>query len=310
MEKSGFVAGAFLPDIEKNKNLFERAMQPVEGRDGIITVTPELLKNGAVVVVVWNIKQHTAEWKYINSHLDSVRVPQDKLEIWKNWRRLPSKGRKPNDGFRGFIHSKIGDVKPDAYGLPGGQIEEYEYEQGEAKKKLFAIPDDYENGGEHFSDYSLHREWVEETGFLAIRERKALFERVIKFYEDDNKHMYDPTMDHGDYFFWVRDVVGKMKEDGVEGETLAPEIVPITSLHPGNFYKKHAHGLTEILTRLVNEYGMEGYKDALKYLKITFRPCQKLRKYPKIRVPELAGLSDEEVFAYAMAQDKVTPLKK
>src|SRR3989344_2609518 len=342
--RSAFVAGVYLPEL--TEELIEKALLPIEGRDeSIITINRELLAKGAIVVV-WNIKKHIAEWKWIDSHRDIVRVPQEKLDIWRKWRHLPRGDRGWNSGFNGFVGNQIIDVeiapgkscrtlirnlKHNAYGLPGGSIEKHEFKDGEARRKLFQTISDYEISGDHYSDYAAHREFVEETGFTALRERPgpfgktvyttnekgveipaydSLFERVIQFYEEDREHPGDPTYQHEDFFFWVREVLGKMNDVGVEAETLAPEIVPIMSLNRGNFYKKHAHGLMATLDMLIREYGKTEYCEALEYLQRTFPPSKKLSREPSIRIPELAGLADKDMFAYAMALDKVQPLRK
>ena len=345
--RSAFVAGVYLPEL--TEELIEKALLPIEGRDeSIITINRELLAKGAVVVV-WNIKKHIAEWKWINSHRDVVRVPQEKLDIWRKWRHLPKGDRGWNSGFNGFVGNQIVEVeiasgkvcrkrisalKHNAYGLPGGLTEEHEFKDGEVRRKLFQTESDYETSGDHYSDYAFHREWVEETGFLALREREdqenpfgkkirlfdeegcdvpvydALFERVIQFYEEDRNHPGDPTYQHENYFFWVREVLGKMHEVGVEEETLAPEILPIMALNLGNFYKKHAHGLMATLDMLIREYGKTEYREALEHLQKTFPPSKKLRREPKNRVPEMTGLSEKEIFNYVMALDKVQPLRK
>lgn len=331
--RSGFVAGAYVLS-KPTEEIVERALLPIEGRDeSIITINRELLEKGAVVVV-WNIKKNIAEWQWIDSHRDIVRVPQEKLDIWRKWRHLPRGDRGWNSGFNGFIGNQVVDMKEasgkcykkrikdfkhNAYGLPGGQIEPYDHTAGETRKKLFQTATDYANSGEHYSDYAFHREWVEETGFLALREHKescdvqvydALFERVIQFYEEDRDHPGDPTYQHEDFFFWVREVIGKMNEVGVPEETLAPEIVPILSLNRSNFYKKHAHGLMATLDMLIREHGETEYREALEYLQKTFPPSKKLGREPNIRVPEMTGLAEEDLFKYAMALDKVKPLHR
>lgn len=307
MEKSGFVAGTYLP--EPTEEIIQQALKPIEERERIITVNRELLEKGAVVVV-WNIKTYTAAWKWIDSHREIIKVPQEKLDVWRTWRKLPRGRERWQGGFRAFVLSHIGDVKPDAYGLPGGKIERYEYDASDARRKIFETAIDYEDSGEHYSDYAFHRELVEETGVIAIRNKKPLFERIIQFYEDDREHPEDMAMEHRDYFFWVSEAIGELNKVGVEEETLAPEIVPIMSLRPSNFYKKHAHGLMATLDRLVNKYGKTEYRDALQYLRQTFQPCEKLRREPRVNIPEMKGLSDEDIFAYTMRQDKVTPLQR
>ena len=311
MESSGFVAGAYFP--EPTKENVEKALA-VDGRENIITVNRELLEKGPLITVDWNIKTYTAVWKWIDHNKHLVKKTDAELREMRQYRRLDDRSAPfYNYDYQRFLYwlrQRIGDTKPDAYGLPGGQIEQYEYVAGDARKKLFKTDADYVNSGEHYSDYAFHREFVEETGLIAIRDKKALFERVIQFYEEDREHPGDPTYEHENYFFWVREVIGKMNEEGVPEETLAPEIVPIMSLNRGNFYKKHAHGLMATLNRLVNEYGQEKYREALQYLQKTFPPSKKLRREPRIRIPEMAGLSEKEIFEYVMALDKIKPLRK
>ena len=248
-----------------------------------------------------------------NRHL--VRKTDAELEEMRSYRRLDDRTAPfYNYHYQRFLYwlrQRIGDTKPDAFGLPGGKIEEYEYNEGDARKKLFQTATDYVNGGEHYSDYALPREWVEETGLLAIRDKKALFERVIQFYEEDLQHIGDPTWEHEDFFFWIRELIGQMNEVGVPEETLAPEIVPVMSLNRGNFYTKHSQGFMATLNMLIREHGKgKQYREALEYFQKTFPPSKKLRREPRIRIPEMAGLSEKEIFDYVMALDKVKPLRR
>ena len=331
--RSGFVAGAIL--LEPTDELIEKALA-VEGRENIITINRELLETSLLTVVVWNIKTYATAWKWIDKNRHLVRKTDTELEEMRKYRRLDDKTAPfYNYHYQRFLYwlrQRIGDTKPDAYGLPGGKIEEYEYAEGDARKKLFQTATDYVNGGEHYSDYAFHRELVEETGFTALLERKndagniiyrtnekgieipvydSLFERVIQFYEEDREHPGDPTYQHEDFFFWVREVIGKMRKTGVEEETLAPEVVPIKSLNRSCAYKKHMHGLMATLNMLIREHGKgKQYREALEYLQKTFPPSKKLSREPSIRTPELTGLADKDMFAYAMALDKVKPLRR
>lgn len=222
--------------------------------------------------------------------------------------------------------------KPDRYGLPWGKIEEFDHTESTRLNALFHSPKIkklLENGADfgdtliHYADLRALYELLEETGLNAVRIRSdnegntlylpdgetpigdSLIERLTHLYQYDRLHLADKTIDHEVFFFWVKEAIGELNKEGAAGETEAPEILPILSLTPRNFYKKHAYGIMILLDKLIKEHGRAEYTEPLLYLQHTFGQCNLLRKDPAITVPDFS--SDAEIWA-AVSKD-FTPLK-
>ncbi|MDO8522718.1 MAG: hypothetical protein Q7S12_00315 [bacterium] len=211
--------------------------------------------------------------------------------------------------------------KPDRYGLPWGKIEEFDHKESDRINSFFESPKIKEllkNGSDfgdtliHYADLRALYELLEETGLNALRIRTdsegntlylpdnktpisdALFERLAHLFQYDRLDK-EKAVDHEVFFFWIKEVIGKINEVGAEGETEAPEILPIMALTTRNFYKKHAYGIMILLDKLIKEYGEIEHSEPLLYLQQTFGHCDMLRKDPAITIPNLS--SDAEIWA-------------
>ncbi len=250
------------------------------------------------IIVVKNIKTDFAIRNFLPTvgHPSFKDIGERNRWVFKEWERLG-----------------IEKPKPDGYGLPGGKIDDYEYEH---------YPKDY-------FDYALPREWSEEAGTLIVEEagveedgkRKFMptYERITMFYAKSRDHTTEE--DHEHFFFHVLKMHGELRTDGVEGETEAPRIIEIKKLTPERssqkrpegcvfFYSKHALGVTILLKRLVSE-GKTEYQESLDHMRRTFTRTPQdlgLSEKPKDRKIEPLiniNLSDEELFVAEMQKMKV-----
>lgn len=269
------------------------------------------------LVLNWNIKTQTSLINYLNKYKKErpATITEERirgLEAQQKLMKIPGdiwywvKPRWQKEGI---------DPKPDAYGLFGGMIEQWEIDQH---------PTDY-------FDYRMASEAVEETGLIIVRqlqngERVSLFRRVClvygknkqqgggKIYEKFNhkeiEALKNPSQEKGHtyevYFFHILEADGALRDTGFPGETRAPEIIPITSLYPRNsqveganwFYPKHAFGLKILLRQLI-EHGKIEYKEALAHLEkqSCYDHSLGFQEFPEL-IPTL-DLSDEETWLRA-----------
>ncbi len=251
-------------------------------------------------------------------------------EPFRNERRIPG-------WLLYFARPYIGDTKWDAWGTLGGNINLDEYIDGDKLRELYANEEDYENSMEHPADYAVVREVGEEGGGIQIIRPKTdssgntikakrpdgkeilivdpLYERVAKFYEDSKpwkkKKKKKDHAEHEDFCFLIHEYDGEVKNQGVEGETLPPEYLPIMALSPKIYYKKHIEMMRFTLNRVVYEYGRSELENALNYISnaTIFSKSEKLRKEPRFRKPTL-GLADDKLWADFTESNKIKPLEK
>ena len=354
--KSGSVGGVYIYP-QMTDELVAEAMKRSSKWRYDIEVNEDLLKNGPCVLAVYNKKRSIGFWNWTDEHPDIVAkrmAERGKDEQWLKTLRTqrhvpdwlmreaypPSKYGKEIETANGNYFDKYFYApKPDKYGLPWGKIEDHDKTESERLRRLYQTKTMQEliARGAKFGDTDIHYadirflyELVEETGYLAVRERlgddgekmylpdgetpiyDSLFERFAVFYKYDRIDPNDQTIDHEIYFFWIKDAVGKLNEEGAQGETDPPEILPLKSLKSGrhgkagNFYPTHAHGIMMLLDKLIREQGKSEYIEALKYLQWEFPPNNMLRREPHIKEPNL-NLPDNEMFT-EMFKD-VRPLK-
>ena len=356
-EKTGSVFGVYLPELtdEFVEKVTEECLSKqklfVDRNRQIIPITKDLVRQG-VCLNVWNIKTHYPTWKWVNGlspesfkavivklhtpfHLRWLNnlVYDQFLELcepFRNERRIP--------GWLLYLaRPYIGDTKPDAFGLLGGNIDLNEFDNGDKIRELFPNEKDYENSTEHPSDYAIIREFGEEGGGLQIIRLKKdsegytikvkrpdgeevplvdeiYYERVAKFYEDSKPWEKNPKeekryADHEDFCFLINKVDGEMKNHVVKGETLAAEYVPLMALSPKDCFKKHAEMLRVTMNRVVHEYGRKNLANALDYITATFPESDKLRKEPKFRQPRL-GMADNILWDNFTQDNKIKPFEK
>lgn len=265
---------------------------------GIYFADPEHL------VAVRNIKKRYAILKYLREHQNDRDYPFrrgtvefiEKLINNKKTKMVPIE-------FSEWVFGRwqvenIHHPKTDSYGLPGGEIDDYEIEK---------YPNDY-------FDYALPREFAEETGLLAIKETEKqnengkkimenLFRRSSLLWAKDKNEESGKTYEN--YFFHVFDVNPKstLNPVGVDGETEPAELVPIAELGRRDvlgkikypFYPKHAMGLKIFLQQTVDA-GHKEYEEALKHIEETFpqSPEQRGLSYIKIGLEPTIVLTDDE----------------
>lgn len=247
-----------------------------------------ILVNPTHVILVWNIKFITKARELLATVPHDFSGWEDAFEDWRKRRELPRR-------VRDWVYSKLMEpgqkmVKGDKYGFGCGHIEE--------RDEFLAIA---RNDPENYPHYALMREFKEEIGTKIAKEVNGrveiLFEHVGTQYEKDHE---SGAMTYPTNFYWVKEAYGELNKEGFEGETEAPELVRITTLDPRNFYPKHGYALKALLSRLVWEYGMKEYADALNYVSKVFRGAEE--KYANdfleasIRTPELQ-LSNAEIWA-------------
>lgn len=271
---------------------------------GIYFMDPEHL------VSVRNIKKRYAILKYLREHQNEKDYPFkrgtiefiEKLINDKKIRMVPIE-------FSEWVFGKwqienIPHPKTDSYGLPGGEIDNYELEK---------YPNDY-------FDYALPREFAEETGLLAIVETEKkdkngktimenLFRRTCLLWAKDKNEESGKTYEN--YFFHVFDVNPKsiLNPIGVEGETEPAELVPIAELGKRDergkikypFYPKHAMGLKIFLQQMLDT-GHKEYEKALKHIEETFpqSPEQRGLSYKRIDPEPTIVLTDDEAWFKAI----------
>ncbi|MEK7560044.1 MAG: NUDIX hydrolase [Patescibacteria group bacterium] len=199
--------------------------------------------------------------------------------------------------FEKWRKERVYPPKIDVYGLPGGEIDEYEIQN---------YPTDY-------FDYALPREFAEETGLSPIIKDgkdekgrtiyKNLFRRSSLLWAKDNREENGKTYEN--YFFHVFgiDPTSKLNTEGVEEETEAPEIVQISKLGTEEFpfYPKHAIGL-KILLRQLLEAGQAEYEPALKHIeeKYPWTPEQRGLSFEKLDPEPTIVLTDDEAWIKAV----------
>ena len=344
---SGSAGGIYIYP-EMTDELIAEAMKRSSRWRYDINVTEDLLKQGPCLLAVPNIKRKIGFWNWADAHPETVAA---KLALWdkdaawlatlRTQRHIPDwlmrKAYPPKEygkwigGDDGYFDKYFYAPKPNKYGLPWGKIEKFDKTESErlrclyqtkAMRELIASGTKFGDTDIHYADIRFLYELVEETGYLAVRERlgqagnkiylpdgvtpiyDSLFERLAIFYKFDRNNPDDQTIDHEIYFFWVKEVIGKLNEEGAPGETDPPEILPIMSLtsgrhnrgKPGNFYPTHAHGVMVLLDKLIREQGRTDYAEALKYLQWEFSMNNNLlSKEPRIKKPNL-NLPDNEMF--------------
>lgn len=270
---------------------------------GIFMPDPEHL------VSVWNIKKRYEILKYLREHQTDRDYPFkrgtvefiEKLITDKKRRRVPVE-------FSEWVFEKwqienIPHPKDDGYGLPGGEIDNYELEK---------YPNDY-------FDYALPREFSEETGLLVVKETNKrnengqtimenLFRRICLLWTKSKNEESGKTYEN--YFFHVFDVNQKsaINPKGVEGETESAELVPIIELGKKDafgkvkypFYPKHAMGLKIFLQQMIDA-GHKEYEKALKHMEETFPQSLEQRKlsYKRIDPEPTIVLTDDETWIRA-----------
>ena len=287
------------------------------------------------------VAKRMAEWGKDEAWLKTLRT-QRHFPDWLMREAFPPAkyGKDIKTGNGSYFDRYFYAPKPDKYGLPWGKIEDFDKTESERIRQLYQTKTMRQliaNGAKfgdtdiHYADIRFLYELVEEAGYLAVRERKdefdntvylpdgvtpiydSLFERLAVLYKYDRNDPDDQTIDHEIYIFWIKDVVGKLNEEGATGETDPPEILPVMSLTsgrhgkgPGNCYPTHAHGIMILLDKLIREQGRTDYIEALKYLQWEFPPNKMLRREPHIKKPNL-NLPDNEMFKDYFKD--VTPLK-
>ncbi len=241
------------------------------------------------ILVVPNIKTRHAILKYLKDNRHDLA---EQIKLWERRKFIPKDV--VQEVFARFEKERIHRPKPDKFGLPGGEIDQYE---------LDFYP-------ENTPSYTLPREIVEETGYNPVEiidkgngesERIALFEKIICLYSPNKKEESGKTYET--HFFLINRVIGEMNKMGVDGETDAPQIVEIASLHPGNFYPKHALGVKYALRKLIRE-GKTEYQEIFDHFEKVF--SMPLPGLSETRIPPdpKVDLSDDELWEQVMASTK------
>ncbi|MEK7503244.1 MAG: hypothetical protein AAB556_02250 [Patescibacteria group bacterium] len=280
------------------------------------------------LVLNWGIKTQTTLCNYLDEYKKDLPswITNERIKDLREQRKLKIPGDiwhwvKPR-----WQKEDI-DPKPDAYGLFGGMIEQWEIENH---------PNDY-------FDYRITSEAVEETGLIIVRELKyhngksildpdgkpkriSLFRRICLVYAENKKQgggkvyekfnhktieaLRNPNQEEGHtyevYFFHIMEADGTLSTEDHKGETRAPEIIPITSLYPRNsqveganwFYPKHAFGLKILLRQLIKE-GKNEYKEPLAHLEKEFQHDDRLGFVEFADSTPTLDLSDEDAWLRA-----------
>ncbi len=331
MITSSSVGGLYLPPL--TDALVQEGLRRSANKREIV-VTQELLEKGFNIVSPWNTKRKTGQVNWIYGYWEMRNTETGIQKIWhpphlelvkERLRNCPEEEKEARIAemsarrhFPNWITKLAYPAgmywapKPDMYGLPFGKIEQFDHDESakamfysSAKmKELFESGTEYGAPGEHYSDYALAREFVEETGLVAVRKKtnagghavcEPLFERLVRFYQYDRNDPDNQTVDHEVFFFEIKYPDGELNTVGVPEETEPPEILPILSLNPGNFYNKHAHGLMYLLRKFVRDFGWVKYDEPLKHLETTFPPCPMLRQAPSVVMPSF-DLPDEKMW--------------
>lgn len=308
-----WVSGGLLNVWDKKKWAFELKAVP---------------SHRALVLSTLRVKEENKE-KTLDEMLQRKRIPKFILEMVF-----------PEANYGEWIWTKDGEYydrfyhapKPDRFGLPWGKIEKFDHTESDRLNALFQTPiirDLQKNGADfgdtliHYADLRALYELLEEAGYNAVRIRTdshgntlylpdnktpisdSLFERLAHLYQYDRFNLNDKTIDHEIIFYWIKEVIGELNKEGAAGETGPPVILPLLSLTPRIFYRKHAYGIMILLDKLIKEFGKIEYSEPLLYLQHTFGQCNMLRKDPAITIPDLS--SDAEIWA-AISED-IVPLK-
>jgi len=198
--------------------------------------------------------------------------------------------------------------KPDRLEMIGGIIDEYEFEHH---------PIDY-------GDYSLPREFCEESGLIIVDSNlNNMFEDIATFYEKD-RTLSEDNCEYKQRLYWIvgatrKDGAGQELKDkngfpnprstGVKNETFPAFYIEVKRLVPHNFHRKHAFFLKYALEWRI-ELGETQYQESLEHMKsagfveITLPTKPTIRHMPN-KKPE--NVSDEELFLREMAD--VRPLQ-
>ncbi|MBI2023472.1 hypothetical protein HYT01_02850 [Candidatus Giovannonibacteria bacterium] len=211
-------------------------------------------------------------------------------------------------------------IKPDGYGFPAGDMEKWDAFDEEELRKENKVWDMVWNREKSLWEpfgmaaATLTREYAEETGQTCWSEKNVngVIHIIPKFSlicaksspnRDKNEKNRTP---YENYYFHVEESYGPLNTHGVEGETRAPEIIPIMKLNPEfnpfhrpkdsvPFYRKHLMGLS-VLLHMKIESGKPEYKEPLNYLQRTFPPV----RMPKITAREIfEDVPEEDAWAKA-----------
>lgn len=247
--------------------------------------------------VVWNLKTKATMIEYLKTNVNPFRLTEQVYLDFEKVRFLP--GEISYWVTQEWRKNGIKSPKRDAWGVPGGQIEQIDFDAA----ALLGQPEKY-------AEFSIIRETKEESGRIIVREvagvRKVLFESFAVFYEKDR---LNPKERYENNFFWVRDADGELKKEGFKDETEAPEIVSIFRLRPSNFYPKHAHALHTLLVHMVYNLGMQEYRPALNHIESTFDPYPNWVEEAGTGEPVL-NLSDDALWESFTSQPSIKPLRK
>ena len=254
------------------------------------------------LILVWNIKFITMTYELLNTKPHNFSDWKDNFESWRKQRSLP----RP---VRDWVYNELNQpgqqmVKGDKYGFGCGHIE--------ARDEHLAVA---QNDQENYPHYAAMREFREEIGLRIAKEedgvKKICFEHVGTQLEEDHE---THKLSYPTHIYWIKEAYGQLNKKGFEGETEAPEAVIIKSLTPLNFYPKHAFALKKTLERLVGEYGMREYRQALDYITTAFAKTEGRFKDSfidaEISIPSL-DLSDEKLWGDYIAMRKdIIPMRK
>lgn len=340
MITSGSVGGyKIYGRTEMTNELVAEAMKRSADKYNEVVVTEELLKQGPCGLFVWNRKRHIAVWNWADEHHDIVRAliaswgkNEEWLKTLRTKRSVPDwlmRAAFPPERYGKWIELPNGDryydtyfyaPKPNKYGIPWGKIENHEHD----------YEGNYGTSARHHADEPFLREVGEESGYVAgeiavndagefVRDEngkpvfRPFFERLVQLYRYDREFPDDPAKNHEIFLYWIKDVRGKLNEEGTPGETEAPEILPLISMNRRNLYPTHAHGWMIFLNKLISEKlvpndELEGYHAALKHFQHDFGPNTMLQREPAIALPEVD--LPEELWDAFTKQNKIVPLKK